>query len=312
MSEAARLDRSTWLFAPGGPLSAAAVAELRAHPRFPAAMRTLASGMLALYRGNRLLNLLVNDRGRMVIGYLALYLHEGGVPDGRGKGFGVGQLKGLCAAAGLASPGRTSALLALMRMSGYIASASAPEDRRRHILVPTERLRAAHHDRWERMAAALREIRPDAAAAFALDDPEFVAGYVRATAAEFLGGLRLVDLAPEMDLFLDRNAGLMILFTLLLAGKDDDTIPPRRPVPISISAIANRFGISRVHVRTVLRDAEAQGLIERREKGGSHVLIRPALAEAVTTYFANAFLFLAHCALQARDEAHRANRVTKA
>ena len=53
---------------PDGPVSAAAIAELRAHPRFPNAIRTLCSGMLALYRGNRLLNMLINDRGRMVIG----------------------------------------------------------------------------------------------------------------------------------------------------------------------------------------------------------------------------------------------------
>ena len=91
----------------------------------------------------------------------------------------------------------------------------------------------------------------------------------------------------------------MILFSLLLAGQDDDTVPPRRPVPISISALANRFGISRVHVRTVLRDAETQGLIERTGKDGSQVLFRPGLAAAVETYFAAMFLFTAHCALQA-------------
>jgi DNA-binding GntR family transcriptional regulator len=95
----------------------------------------------------------------------------------------------------------------------------------------------------------------------------------------------------------------MIPLSLLPAGNDDDAIPPRRPVPISISAIANRFGISRVHVRTVLRDAEAQGLIERTGKDGSQVLIRPELAKAVETYFAATFLFTAHCALQAAADA---------
>jgi hypothetical protein len=116
MSEAAALDRSARLFEPGGPLSAAAVAELRDDPRLPQAIRTLTSGILALYRGNRFLNTLINDRGRMIIGYLALYLHEGAAPDGRGSGFGIGQLKALCAAAGIASPGRTGAMVAMMRM----------------------------------------------------------------------------------------------------------------------------------------------------------------------------------------------------
>ena len=211
--------------------------------------------MLALYRGNRLLNMLINDRGRMVIGYLSLYLHEGGAPDGRGSGFGVGQLKALCAAAGLASPGRTAAMLALMRMSGHIASASAAEDKRRHILVPTESC-APRIATAGSVVAGLREVRPDAAAAFDLDDPEFVAAYVRVTADHFLAGFRLIEVAPDMELFLDRNAGLMVLFSTLLAGNSDDTVPPRRPVPLSISALANRFGVSRPHVRTLLRDAE--------------------------------------------------------
>ena len=39
----------------------------------------------------------------MLIGYLSLYLHEGALPDGRGAGFSVGQLKALWAAAGVAS-----------------------------------------------------------------------------------------------------------------------------------------------------------------------------------------------------------------
>jgi DNA-binding MarR family transcriptional regulator len=305
MGEAARAHPNS-LFEPGGPISAAAVAELRAHPRFPAALRTLGTGMLALYRGNRLLNMLINDRGRMQIGYLALYLNEGGVPDGRGRGFGVSQMKALCAAAGFASPGRTAAMLALMRMSGYIASASAPEDRRRHILVPTERLRAAHRDRWVSVAASLREIHPEAAAAFALDDPEFIAAYVRASVDHFLGGFRLSHDAAAMELFVERNAGLMVLFSIVLAGKVDDTVPPSRPVPVSISGIASRFGVSRAHVRTLLRDAEAQGLIERSEQDGA-VLLKPHFAVAVCNFFANSLLYIAHCVLQARDEVRRAS-----
>ena len=160
MNEAAVLDRSAWLFAADGPLSEAAVAELCADPRFPEAIRTLTSGILALYRGNRFLNALINDRGRMIIGYLALYLHEGTAPDGRGSGFSVGQLKALCAAAGMASPGRTGAMVAMMRMAGYIASAPSPDDRRRHILVPTEKLRLAHRDRWTCVAETVRVVNP--------------------------------------------------------------------------------------------------------------------------------------------------------
>jgi hypothetical protein len=305
MSEAAVLDRSAWLFEPDGPLSTAAVAKLCDDPRLPQAIRTLTSGMLALYRGNRFLNVLINDRGRMLIGYLSLYLHEGALPDGRGAGFSVGQLKALCAAAGVASPGRTGAMVAMMRMAGYIASAPAPDDRRRNILVPTEKLRLAHRDRWRFVAEAVRVINPVAAAAFLIGDAEFEAAYVRRTAGYFLDGMRPVDVAPELELFFDRNAGMMILFSMLLAGEPDDTIPPARPVAFSISAIAGRFGVSRVHVRTLLRDAQAAALIERAGENSSLIVIRPELANAARTFIASMLLFAAYCAVKAREDARR-------
>ncbi len=302
MSESAVSQRPLSLFEPDGPLSTAAITQMRAHPRFGAAIRTLASGMLGLYRGNRLLNMVINDRGRMVIAYYALYLDARGASAGRGTGFSVGELKATCAAAGVASPGRTAAMLAVMRMAGYVASVPAPDDRRRHVLVPTERLRSAHRERWERVRAALREIRPHAAVVFALHDPAFEAAYVRHTAEYFMAGYRAIGDDRGLYLFSDRNAGLMILFNMILSGEPDDAVPPARPVPISISATAQRFGVSRVHVRTLLRDAEAAGLIERTGEGGSHVIIGPRLATAIESFFASALLFVAHCAERAAAE----------
>jgi hypothetical protein len=114
MSESAVSQRPLSLFEPDGPLSAAAITQVRTHPRFGAAIRALASGMLGLYRGNRLLNMVINDRGRMLIAYYALYLDARGASAGRGTGFSVGELKATCAAAGVASPGRTAAMLAVM------------------------------------------------------------------------------------------------------------------------------------------------------------------------------------------------------
>jgi DNA-binding IscR family transcriptional regulator len=96
---------------------------------------------------------------------------------------------------------------------------------------------------------------------------------------------------------------------MLLAGEPDDTVPPARPVTISISAIAGRFGVSRVHVRTLLRDAEAAGLIERTGENGGHIATRPQLANAVKTFIASMILLVADCAVKARGEVHRTKSV---
>jgi hypothetical protein len=68
------------------PLSSAAVAALRAHPRFSESMRESAAGMVAHYSGNRLLNQLMNDRGRALFTHQAVYLHFSRTPgDSRAR-----------------------------------------------------------------------------------------------------------------------------------------------------------------------------------------------------------------------------------
>jgi DNA-binding GntR family transcriptional regulator len=100
----------------------------------------------------------------------------------------------------------------------------------------------------------------------------------------------------------------MILFSMMLAGEAADTIPPTRPIALSISAMAGRFGVSRVHVRTLLRDAETARLIARTEDS-SRIMIRPELANAARIFFASMILFVAHCAVEARAEAQRTKPV---
>jgi hypothetical protein len=108
------------LTAAHGPLSPAARAALRSHDGFPAAVRRAASGMLDLHYGNRLLNLIVNDRGRFVVGLIALDLHFH--RDETGVGLTPGRLRQLCGLTGTCSPTRASALLALMRLGEFVAT----------------------------------------------------------------------------------------------------------------------------------------------------------------------------------------------
>ena len=71
------------------PLAPAAIAVLRVHPRFAEAMRAAAAGMVAHYEGNRLLNQLMNDRGRVLFGHHAVYLHFSRTPGDAGSGLTV-------------------------------------------------------------------------------------------------------------------------------------------------------------------------------------------------------------------------------
>jgi DNA-binding MarR family transcriptional regulator len=286
-----------------GPVSPAAIVALRAHPCFSDAMRASASWMVNHYDGNRLLNQLMNDRGRVLFTHHALYLHFSAKRGEAGSGLTVSRMKDMCAQTQLCSSGRVEVLLGLLRARGYLMPAPEPADRRRRVLVPTERLIALHRQRFDWNFAAMQSVLPEAAQArAALDDPDFMPAFVCILGRHFLAGVRILSHSPELALFAERNAGMIILLSLVLAGEADDAFPPIRPVPVSISALGTKFGVSRKHVLTLLRDAEAEGFVQRTGERNDRLTLLPRVHDAAQTMFASIFLFLAHCAHEALAE----------
>jgi CRP-like cAMP-binding protein len=274
------------------------VAALCADPRFAAAMRALLAEQVRLYRGNRILNYVGYDRGRLLVGILALYLHVGSRGEDNGAGLTAQRLQDLCVEQGVCSAGRARSMLSLLQLFGYIAPAER-RDARAKRLAPTALLLAFLRERWSTMLGATAQVIPDIAAANdALARDDFLAALARAVAEEFRAGIRALAAVPALAPFAERNAGLMILSSLALAGRDDDTMPPARPVALSISELARRFAVSRPHVLRLLREAAAQDLLVR----GATVTFTPRLAEAFRQGVALLFLFFAHCARAALAE----------
>ena len=273
-------------------------------------MRVSAAGLVDRYEGGRLLDWLMDDRGRLVFGYIALHLHFTRTADDPASGLLPTRMKELCAELGVCSPGRVVAMLSLMHFAGYLAPDAEVSDRRHRRLVATDKLVALLMDRWRLHFSAMTPLFPDGEAMLAgLDDPKFVRALMRAMFDRFRAGFRVVTHAPGIGLFGERNAGMMILTSLLVSGEPDDSVPPARPVPFSISALARRFSVSRPHVLKLMRDAAAAGLIERVGDDGARVVLRRELAVAAQNVFATMFLYYAACARDALREMH-AGRVT--
>jgi hypothetical protein len=286
--------------------SAEAVAALAAQPRFPEAVRATTAAFVELYQGNRLLNTLLNDRGRMVISYLALVLHYSYRPDDPLSGLTVSRVKEFCTEQKLCSGGRAEAILMVMRLFSYLEQAPSSTDRRVRRLIPTERLIGQLRERWQRLFAAMAMVMPEGAQGLAaLERPEFTPAFVRRLADYFRGGVRLVDHSPGLERFVDRNAGMIVLMSLLLSGEAGDTFPPARPVPVSISALSKRFGVSRVHVRKLLRDVAALGWTVPTNADDGRVILQRPLHQAMMNFVAMAFLLLASAVREANDEVAR-------
>jgi hypothetical protein len=286
----------------GGELSADAVAALTRDPRFAQAVRLVLADNVRFYRGNRILSYLGYDRGRIVIAILAFYLHVTRRLGDPTSGLTAQRLKSLCVEQDVCSPGRARAMLSLLRLFGHVAPAPAG-DRRTKRLEPTELLTRSLRQRWGTLLDAIALLSPEGAVARArLERPDFLAALVRHVIDEYRGGLRALQFTPELKLFADRNAGLMILFSLAIAGEADDTMPPTRPVRISISELARRFSVSRAHVLRLLCDAAAQGLIERSGPAQEAITLLPPLSLALRQCAAMVLLIFMRCARAALAE----------
>lgn len=254
--------------------------------------------MVRFYRADRLLNALMSDRARGLFSHAALYLHFEN-PDADEAGFSVAAMKDLCFTAGICSRGRCEAMLALMRAAGLV-SAAPNRDRRRRMLVPTEKLLDLHRVRWNAYFDAMSAIIPGTSAyRAAVQDPRFVGHFLRILGKRFIAGFRIVDLVPGLRVFSERTAGMMVFYSLALSGPENGAFPPVDPVPLSINALATRFSVSRKHVLTMLQDAEAELLLVRGGAAQNEVTLLPRGRDALELTLAHQFLFIAEGAEQA-------------
>jgi hypothetical protein len=268
-----------------------AIGVLRRHPRFADAMMQAARNAVELYQGSRLTNLIANDRGRFILSIAPLYLHATRQPGDSASGFTATRLKQFAVNQEICSAGRAAAMLALMRWAGMIAPAPAAADRRVRLLEPTERLIGMHRVRWRRQLQAAALVLPDlATAADRLDNPAFVSAFAVAQTRQFIDGFRFKNLVPELSLFFERSAGLLILACLLLASAAEDGTPGEAQVAASSAGLAKRFHVSRTHVITLLHDAVVAGLI-MREASGNRIRVLPGLLDASERFFSAVFLY---------------------
>lgn len=271
-----------------GPISKCKRAEFKSAAGFPDVVRRTAAALVEQHRGNRLVNAIISDRGRFFAALLVLDLHFR--RDNSGVGLTPGRLKDACTEHNICSATRAGALLALMKLGGFVEPAPRRHDRRLRELVPTEKLFAQQRARWRCYLEGAEPLLPDAPRALAaLTSPAFVEGVIRLMSAYLRAGFRFVDHAPGIRLFTERNGGMFVLFSLLADEEDEDG-----PIPVSISQLARGISTSRVHVVKLLKDAEVEGLLTRRDDGS--VLILPPLRRDIFEFFALGTLMLTHFA----------------
>jgi hypothetical protein len=271
----------------------AALAEMRAQPRFAQAARRAAQRSLELFDSDPVMTRALKDVGRAVLGLMALYL------DAKG-GLTLSRLQALLTEMGLTSPGRAAAILIQLRLIGYVAPAPLQPNRRVRVFLPTPRMRAAFQAHLYKDLEALSVIEPEAEDVLArFGDADVFRPFILRFGQGLIDAARVHRRgASGLDLFSQRNAGLTILTDLVLAGDAMDDFPPRGPIRFSVAGLAKRHGVSRPHVLKLLRDAERAGFLTRDAEEGSG-LLAPLLRDQVANYYATTLIGMAACALSA-------------
>jgi transposase-like protein len=279
------------------PLSAAAIDEIRRHPDFLAAMRRAAAGFVALRQHHRLAGWLLSDRALAILHHVALCMDAQGDEDDPRAGLTPSRFKAFCSERGYCSPGRAAAILAIMRASGMLHATSSAVDRRVVRLRPTERLREAARARLTVQLEAFSPLRPSLAdASTRLGCRTFEREYYRAFAAMLNPDLGVMEHIADLQPFIERDAGMLILFALLAGAEEAGDGADAPLAELSIAALARRLGTSRAQVLRVVREAESAGLIARTGPRSSTVQLAPLLVELLETFFAAILHVISHCA----------------
>ena len=251
------------------------VEELLGNSRFPAARKLYLDRFLDVYGQDPFLVRLLIESGRFLVYMLAVVLDAGQDPERRETWFTVGRLKQQIAQFGLASDRQVDHIVSRLRAVGFMEVLQSEQDRRVHILKPTEKMLAHDRDWLAAHYAPLTVLCPQNDYGLIMGrDPEFQIVH-RRTALAFLPlGAKLLMSEPDMMLFFNRAAGHMVLAALLQAAMAE---PEHLHAAVPYGDVGDRFGVSRTHVRQLLVAAEEAGLVKRQGRGGHHVEILPRL-----------------------------------
>jgi hypothetical protein len=244
-----------------GDVSEATLSRLMSDPRLPEAIRALAVNGLDASANNKALDGACKDAGRYFAAMLVVYLHASGQLT-------LPNLKAYCGTTKLLSPGRARALLSYLRYLKFIDELPAEQRQGPVRYTATAALLTAWRSQLSAALEAACTIEPAVRIVLdRLDDPDVFFTFIQIQTNEMIAGVENDDArreAPFMRILIHRHAGARILLSLIAAAAE---FPPAKPIPHSISATAQRFGVSRIHVQRMLDEAEREGLLRRTDRG---------------------------------------------
>jgi DNA-binding MarR family transcriptional regulator len=254
-----------------------------ASPNFGQARALYLDLFLAPFDRNSFMVQLLGSAGRSVAFLTLLRLAALEDPTDTSTWLTPGRMQQVAARSRVIKPRTMTEALARLRETGYLAIEPMPGDGRQRVLRPTEKALAYYRDWVLVHIRTLALLFPEHDYGAGLEGgPDFLLAQRRAGARVIAQSGQVLARNPDIVLFLKRDAGFLIL-TILLQSATESGGMSASPV----QDLADRFGISRTHVRKVLEAAEAAGLLEIRAPAGRAVALSARLGESFDRYFAD-------------------------
>jgi hypothetical protein len=258
--------------------------DLLHHPAFPAAARAICANQLALAERQPDISELYLDAGRYVSAMLA-------ISSGLDEGLKLARFQAMCRDSLWMSPGRARSHVQLLQYLKYLERSGQRTNATYHV---TERFRESWiaHYRAALGAAALIEPCAGAVAAW-LDDPALFRDFMSFHISALLETSAHTPLVPGIaEAFLHPYAGSHLTWIIMTSG-EEPCCPPRQFDLPSISQLSKRFRVSRTHIKRLIANASAAGLVAEISPG------RWRLSESAAEGLADLFRLQLACLIHA-------------
>lgn len=248
--------------------------EVVSHPRLPQARKVYLSEFLKVYGSDPHMARLLIESARFMVFTFAIVNYAAQDPAQPETWATVGRLKKIMQAFGHSSVRQIDILISRLCDLDFLEIVQYEQDGRVRIVKPTEKAMAHDRDWLFAHYAPLASLFPERDYSLIMSRNAAFQVRQRRRSMEFVPIVAsLMPMPPEVMVFFNRPGGYMFLAALLEAGMAS----PDAAAAISYAHVGERFGYSRTHVRQVLTDAEAAGLVRVHSRGGHNVEILPAL-----------------------------------
>jgi DNA-binding MarR family transcriptional regulator len=252
------------------------IRDVRAHPGFATAAADYARNTVQLFEGRYLVNKALANVARQTVCIAILSTYFG---QSEKEGAFLSSIQALTTRLGVCSKNTTAAIVALLERLGLVLRVENPRDRRWLFIQPTANLVSAISDSHRLALAAADSLFPSDSYGALFDRDQVVRERCFAVGLYFYIAIHSsVFSSPRSRAFTDSEGGTTLLLKLM-SLREPGWRTGDQIIDFPYDEIGALFGLSRTHVRRLMRRAEAAGFVRLLQKGGRQVRILPALED---------------------------------